>query len=825
MIKDYIIKETLGKGSYGVVYKVQRKNTNNIYVIKQISLNGLSTKEINEVNQEGKILSLINSDFVVKYYDCFKEKDNINILMEYCDGGDLNDFLNEKRKIGKLLDENLIWQIFIKITIGLADIHKMKILHRDLKTLNIFLKKNLEIKIGDLGVAKILSRNSFAKTVIGTPYYLSPEICEEKPYNDKSDVWALGCILYELCTFKHPFEAKSQGALILKILNNKPEPIDSRYSSDLNNLIELLLDKEPEKRPTCSEILKNNIVINKVKSLGLYEYIIKLRKSEYNDNFNNNVKISKKVLDSNIVNNVNININKKYYNKHFSKENIYKGNVISNGKNQNNKKQVSELNLLEQIKNNNLKFNNINHQVIHKKKNSEVKINVLALGELKDQKALPSAHLNKKPILKYNNFFISNINDKKDRNEKVLISKKNNNNIYNQNNSNIQGKKINIIHPVKIIFKNSNESNNKLNEDKIKNKNNIKEEKKIIKDNYMKKYIPKYKFNQKENKNIEPFINIKHISGKDLRLENHKEINDIINKAKIDKPKTASNINDNKEKEKKPILNNYKINNINLENKSDDNKIKVISLLPKKNKIKICDLNSNDEKEDNNNNKKNEININDKNKENKNNDSVNENEDSLIFNEKIISSDFEVVDNNEQNLVNSDNNTKDIDSLQNIQITNENEDSIDDDILIKSTEKDLNKKINIMDSDNENSEENEEENVKEIKVNINKAINGNGVKIESENKNEKLKKEIFELKDKIKECKNEMLKLIGEKDYKYVMDLYDNRIKEQNKIDEIYKKIEDFANKNYFIEKKEQFNNCYFRLVSLECQLGKKSED
>ena len=84
-------------------------------------------------------------------------------------------------------------------------------MHRDLKTLNIFLKKDLQIKIGDLGVAKILLKNSFAKTVIGIPYYLSPEICEEKPYNDKSDVWALGCILYELCIFRHPFEARSHG--------------------------------------------------------------------------------------------------------------------------------------------------------------------------------------------------------------------------------------------------------------------------------------------------------------------------------------------------------------------------------------------------------------------------------------------------------------------------------------------------------------------------------------------------------------------------------------------------------------------------------------
>ena len=304
MINDYIIKETLGKGSYGIVYKVQKKNTNEIYVIKQISLNGLSNKEINEVNQEANILKISNSDFVVKYYDSFKEKDKINIVMEYCDGGDLNDFLKEKQNIGKLLDEDLIWQIFIKITIGLADIHKSKILHRDLKTLNIFLKKDLGIKIGDLGVAKMLLKNSFAKTVIGTPYYLSPEICEEIPYNDKSDVWALGCILYELCTFRHPFEANSQGALILKILNSQPDPIDESYSKDLSNLIYLLLDKNCKKRPSCEEILKNNI--EKIKKFGLYDYIIKRNSSEKNHDVkypnNKTVKINQKYLDANCIN-------------------------------------------------------------------------------------------------------------------------------------------------------------------------------------------------------------------------------------------------------------------------------------------------------------------------------------------------------------------------------------------------------------------------------------------------------------------------------------------------------------------------------------------
>ena len=96
------------------------------------------------------------------------------------------------------------------MTLGLTYMHKMKILHRDIKSMNIFLCKESAIRIGDLGVAKVLSdQNNFAKTMVGTPYYLSPEMCEEKPYNEKSDIWALGCVLYELCTFKYPFEANN----------------------------------------------------------------------------------------------------------------------------------------------------------------------------------------------------------------------------------------------------------------------------------------------------------------------------------------------------------------------------------------------------------------------------------------------------------------------------------------------------------------------------------------------------------------------------------------------------------------------------------------
>ena len=294
MIKDYQIIEKIGKGTFGIVYKVKRLNDPLIYVIKQISLNGLTEEQINQVYKEAKILSLIKSNYVVKYYESFLENQDLNIVMEYCDNGDLCNYLNMQKTP---LKEDLIWQIFIKITLGLTTIHKMKILHRDLKTLNIFLTKDMGIKIGDLGVAKELNQASFANTLIGTPYYLSPEMCEDKPYNQKSDVWALGCILYELCTYRHPFNASNHGALILKILNTNPDPILAIYSSKLQKLVNQILEKNSQKRPSCIDILNTQVVIEKAKKFGLYGEIINI--------FSDNNNFITEDINQNIYNNIN----------------------------------------------------------------------------------------------------------------------------------------------------------------------------------------------------------------------------------------------------------------------------------------------------------------------------------------------------------------------------------------------------------------------------------------------------------------------------------------------------------------------------------------
>ena len=748
MIKEYIIKQTLGKGSYGIVYKVQKKNTNEIYVIKQIALRGLSQKEIDEVRQEAKILSSINSDFVVKYYDSFEENDNINIVMEYCDEGDLNDFIIKKKESQTLIEEDLIWNLFIKITIGLAHIHQMKILHRDLKTMNIFLKNGFQVKIGDLGVAKILLKNSFAKTLIGTPYYLSPEICQEKPYNDKSDVWALGCILYELCTFKHPFDAKSQGALILKIMNNTPENVNNTYSKDLCNLIHLLLEKESEKRPSCKDILNLDFIVNKIKKLGLFNYIKNfIQEKNLLINVNNNSK------------NINSNQNNSRYNL---KNELYKKEIINSNK-----------------------YKNINNNIQF----SGIKINEIVLGNN------TKSNINKQPISNrnlnnhalINNFFI---NDEKNKYNKklsnVIISKKNSK-INLERNHDIISKKIGKINPCKLEL-------------------NIPHNPPITFKNFFHGKIL-------TNRNNEKRFNLNQEKGK-MIINNHINIKKIVPNDKFEE----KNIKIKQEKnERNDIIGNNRIINKKGSNLSDKIKLnKDNNFIIKYNKLVY---------DGNNKNKNNKYLINILQKKDKNtskNITKNENMKNQVF-EKKDSTNFEIINNISynsldcENIIDNDENNSLEDSIEEIYINNtkNKQNLINDDIENKNDKGKL--KIN----------EHEDENVKEIKEINNmyiQKINNNDNEISKNRAN--LNKEIASLREKNKEIKKDIFNIIGEDDYKFIMNLFENNnVNEPNKNEEICEEIEKFSKNNYSSEKKEKFIYFYLLLVSNDCLLSKKIKE
>ncbi|KAI8475589.1 MAG: kinase-like domain-containing protein [Monoraphidium minutum] len=216
-LADFVLQEKVGSGSFGVVWRATRRLDGRAYALKEIDLHGMSKKqEQEECIRETQILSEFDSDYIVKFWDSFLEKGRLYIVMEFAGGGNVHELL--QRAAGPLPEE-VIWKLLIQMLLGLSDMHRRKVLHRDFKTLNVFLDAAGNAKLGDLGVAKILStQTAFARTVVGTPYYLSPELCEDKPYNDKSDIWAFGVTLYELCTRRHPFDADNQGALVLKIL-------------------------------------------------------------------------------------------------------------------------------------------------------------------------------------------------------------------------------------------------------------------------------------------------------------------------------------------------------------------------------------------------------------------------------------------------------------------------------------------------------------------------------------------------------------------------------------------------------------------------------
>ncbi|MCL4128709.1 UNVERIFIED_CONTAM: hypothetical protein GTU68_018172 [Idotea baltica] len=183
--------------------------------------------------------------------------------MEYCGGGDLQSLIDNRN--GIYFPENRILEWFLQLGLAVRFIHQKHIIHRDIKTQNVFLTQEGRVKLGDFGIAKILEKTSdLANTCIGTPYYLSPEMCENKPYSNKSDIWAVGCVLYEMACLKHAFDASNMKMLILRIIKCSYESIPLRYSRDLRNLVHQIFQREPKFRPSMTSILMKPFIYKRL---------------------------------------------------------------------------------------------------------------------------------------------------------------------------------------------------------------------------------------------------------------------------------------------------------------------------------------------------------------------------------------------------------------------------------------------------------------------------------------------------------------------------------------------------------------------------------
>jgi len=270
---QYDVVRPIGSGSFGQVFLVVHRLEQRCYVMKEIAAWAtMDDKQRESTQLEVQLLSALTHPNIVGFRDSLVNgQGHLAIFMEYCEQGDVDTYLQESKKVGNMPGEAKVLEWFAQMVLAIHALHVRKILHRDLKTQNIFLTGSrvnhaFALKLGDFGIAKVLNTTmDLAMTQIGTPFYMSPEMFNNKPYGYKSDVWGLGCVLYEVVNGQRPFDAQSINGLAMKVVQGRYTPITSSCTDDTKLLIKSLLSTNPAHRPTLQEILHSPSVHRGIK--------------------------------------------------------------------------------------------------------------------------------------------------------------------------------------------------------------------------------------------------------------------------------------------------------------------------------------------------------------------------------------------------------------------------------------------------------------------------------------------------------------------------------------------------------------------------------
>ncbi|CAK7201974.1 G2-specific serine/threonine protein kinase [Sporothrix eucalyptigena] len=308
----YDVLEKIGHGSFGVIRKVRRKADGMVLCRKEISYLKMSQKEREQLHAEFQILSTLRHVNIVGYYhrEHLKATQDLHLYMEYCGNGDLGRVIRDLAQRNQYAEESFVWSIFAQLVTALYRCHYgvdppdvgknvlglgitakpkvptggVTILHRDLKPENVFLGEDNSVKLGDFGLAKMIQSHDFASTYVGTPFYMSPEICAAEKYTLKSDIWSLGCIIYELCAREPPFNAKSHYQLVQKIKEGKLAPLPVVYSPELCAVVRDCLKVNPDRRPDTAMLLNLPVVrlMRKEKEVVELSKMIKAKEEQLN---------------------------------------------------------------------------------------------------------------------------------------------------------------------------------------------------------------------------------------------------------------------------------------------------------------------------------------------------------------------------------------------------------------------------------------------------------------------------------------------------------------------------------------------------------------